>query len=92
MNVQKYSYLLILLVITSFCNAQTSLTYTLNVGDTFTVNQNTTQDIVHDMNGQKHEMKNELGADFTFIVEKVSDSLYDIKFRFDSFKMLSSSN
>lgn len=92
MKVQKYSYLLILLVITTFCNAQNSLMYNLSVGDSFTVTQSTTQDIVQDMNGAKHEMKNVMNADFSFIVEKVTDSLYDIKFRFNNFKMASSSN
>ncbi|MEM5564433.1 DUF6263 family protein [Psychroserpens sp. AS72] len=77
---------------TSVLNAQTSLTYNLQVGDQFKIKQVANQDIVQDMNGQKHEMKNLLEGDFTFIVEEVNDSLYGLKFKFDRFKMVSSSN
>ncbi|WP_040278064.1 DUF6263 family protein [Psychroserpens damuponensis] len=77
---------------TSALNAQVSLTYNLKVGDQFKVKQVANQDILQDMNGQKHEMKNVLEGDFTFIVEEVNDSLYGIKFKFDRFKMVSTSN
>lgn len=80
------------IVTTSLLNAQTRLTYNLKVGDKFKVHQVANQDIVQDMNGQKHEMKNLLESDFTFIVEEINDSLYGITFKFDRFKMVSSSN
>jgi len=73
-------------------SAQTKLSYNLKVGDHFIVKQVANQDIVQDMNGQKHEMTNLLEGDFTFIVEHVSDSLYELKFKFDRFKMVSTSN
>ena len=81
--------LIALIATTSLINAQTNLNYNLKVGDKFKVHQVANQDIVQDMNGQKHEMKNLLEGDFTFIVEEVNDSLYGIKFKFDRFKMLS---
>ena len=77
---------------TSLLNAQTSLVYNLKIGSQFKVKQVANQDIVQDMNGQKHEMKNLLEGDFSFIVEEVNDSLYGLKFKFDRFKMVSSSN
>ena len=77
---------------TSLISAQTSLAYNLKVGDQFKVSQVANQDIVQDMNGKKHEMKNLLEGDFTFIVEEINDSLYGLKFKFDRFKMVSSSN
>lgn len=50
------------------------------------------QDIVQDMNGKKHEMKNLIEGDFTFVVVSVNDSLYQLKFKFDRFKMMSTSS
>nr|WP_321223115.1 DUF6263 family protein [uncultured Psychroserpens sp.] len=86
------SILVVFIIATNIINAQTSLAYNLEIGDQFKVFQVATQDIVQDMNGQKHEMKNLLEGDFTFIVEEVNDSLYGIKFKFDRFKMVSTSN
>ncbi|MDG5492123.1 DUF6263 family protein [Psychroserpens sp. SPM9] len=80
------------IVTTNLITAQTKLAYNLNVGDEFKVNQIAIQDIVQDMNGQKHEMKNLLEGDFTFAIEAVNDSVYHIKFKFDRFKMVSTSN
>jgi len=77
---------------TNILSAQTDLAYNLKVGDEFKVHQVANQDIVQDMNGQKHEMKNLLEGDFTFIVQSASDSVYGIKFKFDRFKMISTSN
>ncbi|WP_299334428.1 DUF6263 family protein [uncultured Psychroserpens sp.] len=77
---------------TCHLDAQTNLTYNLNVGDRFKVYQVANQDIVQEMNGTKHEMTNALEGDFTFTVQSVNDSIYNIKFKFDRFKMLSTSN
>ncbi|WP_047547702.1 DUF6263 family protein [Psychroserpens sp. Hel_I_66] len=88
-----FKKLLVALIATSsLAFAQTKLEYNLSSGDKFKVLQVANQDIVQDMNGQKHEMKNVLEGDFTFIVEDVNDSLYSIKFKFDRFKMVSTSN
>ena len=86
------TFLVTFLVTTNFITAQTSLAYKLKVGDQFKVKQVAEQDIVQDMDGSKHEMKNLLEGDFTFTVMAVSDSIYNIKFKFDRFKMLSTSN
>lgn len=85
-------FLVALIVTTNLITAQSNLAYNLKVGDEFKVHQIAKQDIVQDMNGQKHEMKNLLEGDFTFIVQGVNDSVYDIKFKFDRFKMVSTSN
>ncbi|WP_028873396.1 DUF6263 family protein [Psychroserpens burtonensis] len=84
--------LVVFFVTISLINAQNNLAYNLKVGDQFKVKQVANQDIVQDMNGQKHIMKNLLEGDFSFVVEDVNDSLYGLKFKFDRFKMLSSSN
>ena len=77
---------------TSLINAQTNLVYNLKIGDHFKVSQVAKQDIVQNMNGQKHEVKNLLEGDFTFIVEDLNYSIYGLSFKFDRFKMVSSSN
>ena len=84
--------ILALFVLVTTANAQDILQYKLVVNDTFNVTQKATQDIIQDMNGQKHEMKNELEADFTFIVKEVNDNSYSIDFTFDRFKMVTTSN
>lgn len=86
-----YTFVAYLALVNS-TTAQTQLAYNLNVGDQFTVQQVAHQDIVQEMEGTKHEMKNVLEGDFTFTVEDVSDSIYGIIFKFDRFKMFSSSN
>jgi hypothetical protein len=77
---------------TSLINAQTSFAYKLKIGDHFKVSKFDNQDIAQDMNGQKHEMNNRLEGEFTFIVEEITDSLFGLKFKFDRFKMVSTSN
>ncbi|SDS64339.1 hypothetical protein SAMN04515667_2639 [Formosa sp. Hel1_31_208] len=86
------TFLIIGIVASNLTYAQTTLQYRLNAGDTFKVLQTAKQDIVQNMNGSKHEMTNLLEGDFTFSVEIVTDSLYHIKFKFDRFKMISTSN
>jgi hypothetical protein len=80
------------LVTINLIDAQNKLAYTLKVGDHFKVKQVANQDIFQNMYGQKHVMKNLLEGDFSFVVEDVDDSLYGLKFKFDRFKMSSSSN
>lgn len=87
-----FALLIAALISLTVVEAQTKLEYKLNVGDIFKVQQLAEQDILQDMSGSKHEMKNLIEGDYTFTVETVSDSLYGIKFRFDRFKMTSTSN
>ena len=87
-----FSIILITILSLSTVGAQTKLEYKLKVGDVFKIQQLAEQDIVQDMSGSKHEMKNLIEGDFTFTVETISDSIYGIKFRFDRFKMTSTSN
>ena len=90
----KSIFALLIAALTSLTvvEAQTKLEYKLNVGDVFKVEQLAEQDIIQNMSGSKHEMKNLIEGDYTFTVETVNDSLYGIKFRFDRFKMTSTSN
>ena len=92
MKLNILRFFIAFLVIVNVSTGQTKLAYNLTIGDHFKVQQVAHQDIVQEMNGQKHEMTNQIEGDFTFIIEGVNDSLYTIKFRFDRFKMLSKSN
>ncbi|MDT0557249.1 DUF6263 family protein [Ichthyenterobacterium sp. W332] len=85
----------LLLCIVLMCNtihAQSVLQYNLSLGDTYTIQQSAEQDITQDMNGSKHDMRNEINASYIFTVKAVNDSLITMDFRFDSFKMKSTSN
>jgi hypothetical protein len=84
--------LVVLITTTNLMYAQTKLSYNLKVGDQFKMEQVANQDVAQDMNGKKHEMKNLIEGDFTFVVEAVNDSLYTLKFKFDRFKMVSTSS
>ncbi|PWI30179.1 hypothetical protein DI383_06865 [Flavobacteriaceae bacterium LYZ1037] len=56
------------------------------------VTQISNQDIVQDMDDSKHEMNNHLEGDFTFIVTEITDSSYVINFKFNRFKLVTTSN
>ncbi|OYX26242.1 MAG: hypothetical protein B7Z06_05970 [Flavobacteriales bacterium 32-35-8] len=73
-------------------SAQNILEYHLKVGDSMTVFQKATQDIIQVIDGTKHELKNTIEADYTFIVSQKTDSTYIINFNFDRFKMVTTSN
>lgn len=88
-------FMRILLFTAMFSNvlyAQNSLQYNLKVGDSMRVFQKVSQNIIQDMDGAKHELKNILEADYTFIVSHKTDSTYSINFNFDRFKMITTSN
>lgn len=73
-------------------SAQNILEYHLKVGDSMTIIQKATQDIIQELDGTKHEMKNIIESDYTFIVSQKTDSTYIINFNFDRFKMVTTSN
>lgn len=73
-------------------SAQNILEYHLKVGDSITVFQKATQDILQEINGTKHELKNIIESDYTFIVSQKTDSTYIINFNFERFKMVTTSN
>jgi len=73
-------------------HAQEKLAYNLKKGDHFKVFQKAEQDIVQDMDDSQHVMHNKIEGDFTFTVTSVTDSLIILNFKFDRFKMQSSSN
>lgn len=73
-------------------SAQNILEYHLKVGDSMTVFQKATQDILQKMDGTKHELKNLVEADYTFVVSHKTDSTYIINFNFERFKMVTTSS
>lgn len=83
---------LIFIVMLNDTAAQSKLSYNLNPGDTFKVYQSTKQDILQEMEGQKHEMTSLIDGDFTFVVNSVNDTLIEFTFRFDRLKMQTNSN
>lgn len=80
------------LLISNFISSQSNLEYKLNIGDNMTVTQISNQVIIQEMDGSKHEMTNKLEGDYTFIVMAVTDSSFVINFKFDRFKLLTTSN
>ncbi|MEH6535702.1 MAG: DUF6263 family protein [Psychroserpens sp.] len=85
-------FLVAFIITTNVITEQTNLTYNLEIGSEFKAHQVVNQDIVKDMNDQKHEIKNLLEGDLTFIIQGVIDSAYEIKFKFDRFKKVATSN
>ncbi|WP_353778346.1 DUF6263 family protein [Winogradskyella sp. 3972H.M.0a.05] len=93
MNSQRIIYFCVFLLSGFFMlNAQVNLGYNLQKGDQFKVFQKAKQDISQNMNGTEHDITNILEATYTFKVEEDLDSLYTIDFKFDSFKMVSTSS
>ena len=80
------------MLLSSILYSQNTLEYNLNIGDNMTVTQTSAQDIVQNMEDSKHEMTNHLEGDFTFIVKTITDSSYIINFKFNRFKLKSTSN
>jgi hypothetical protein len=80
------------LLIPSIIFSQNTLEHNLNIGDSLMVTQMSIQDIVQDMDGSKHEMTNNLESDFTFIVMAITDSSFVINFKFERFKLVTTSN
>ncbi|TYA55968.1 DUF6263 family protein [Formosa maritima] len=80
------------LLVSSFISSQNTLEYKLNIGDNMIVTQTSTQDVVQDLNGSKHEITNNLESNYTFIIKSITDSSYVINFKFDRFKLLTTSN
>ena len=84
--------LLFAVVFSHAAPAQNILEYHLKVGDSMALFQKATQDITQELDGIKHELKNIIEADYTFIVSHKTDSTYIINFNFERFKILTTSN
>jgi len=82
----------LLFVVAYSANAQKLLQYNLKVNDTILIHQVANQDIIQDINGSSHEMKNLLEANYIFIVRAANDTTYTIDFAFKKFKMDTTSN
>ncbi len=87
-----YTTIVLFFVLLSASFAQNKLEYKLHKDDAFTVTQKANQDIVQNINGSKHEMNNLLSGVFTFRVTNITDSTYIMDFKFDAFKMATTSN
>lgn len=72
--------------------SQQLIQYKLKVNDTYKIMQVADQDIVQKIQGVKHNMKSHIEGDFHFKVKQVTDSSYIILFKFDRFKMSSTSS
>lgn len=72
--------------------AQNLLQYRLKIGDSITINQQATQDIAQDEAGKPHNIQNILEENYTFRVMAKTDSTYILNFKFNSFKLKTTSN
>ena len=72
--------------------AQQLLQYKVKKGDQFIVLQTANQSILQNMDGSKHQLTNVIEGDYIFKVEQVSDSIITINFKFERFKMTSTSS
>ncbi|WP_026753524.1 DUF6263 family protein [Sediminibacter sp. Hel_I_10] len=77
---------------TAFAQKSYDLGYKVQKGDAFKVYQSADQEIIQDMNGEKHEMSNMIEGEYTFRVASVNDSIIIFNFKFDRFKMKSTSS
>ncbi|WP_114492136.1 DUF6263 family protein [Candidatus Ulvibacter alkanivorans] len=66
--------------------AQHSLEIDLEKGTVFTIEQHSEQDILQDMDGVEHKMKNTIGGVYTFEVADVINDTYAFDVSFDSFR------
>lgn len=87
-----YTTIVVFFALLGVSFAQNKLEYNLKKGDSFTVTQKANQDIVQNINGSKHEMNNLLDGVFIFKVKTITDSTYIMDFKFNSFKMATTSN
>ncbi|MDW5290030.1 DUF6263 family protein [Formosa sp. PL04] len=73
-------------------SAQSLLQYRLNIGDSITILQEATQNIVRNEQGVEHTILNNLEENYTFKVSSKTDSTYTLSFRFNQFKLKTTSN
>ncbi|WP_149276110.1 DUF6263 family protein [Pareuzebyella sediminis] len=79
----KYFFVLFFIVFSApILQAQTSLTYTLEKDDVFTVSQNAKQIITQQLDGASHELTNTMNGILEFKVLSERDSTYDIALTF----------
>ncbi|MEJ1223621.1 DUF6263 family protein [Sediminicola sp. 1XM1-17] len=88
---QFLSFLLFTLFITTI-NGQTTLQYTLKIGDVFRVKQNAHQSIVQELDGSTHEIINQMNGILEFKVLGIKEENYIISLTFKdlNLKMTSS--
>lgn len=87
----KQFHLFILLVITASVSAQKTLEYRLNVGDSFTVNQEAKQLITQDINGVDQIIENVMLGVMHFEVTEVTPANYTLSMTFKRLKILMTS-
>ncbi|MFB9052901.1 DUF6263 family protein [Formosa undariae] len=73
-------------------SAQSVLQYRLNIGDSITILQKATQNIVRHEQGSAHKIINNLEENYTFKVSDKTDSTYTFTFHFNQFKLKTTSN
>lgn len=90
-NLYKYSFICALFFFMNI-QAQHSLSYQLEVGDTFQVKQQAKQLITQKLEGTEHEMTNDLSGFLEFKVDSVTDTGYVMTMMFKDFGLTSSSS
>ncbi|MFT5943063.1 MAG: hypothetical protein ACI9AV_001547 [Sediminicola sp.] len=88
---QFLSFLLFIFCITTI-NGQTTLQYTLKVGDVFRIKQNAKQTIIQELDGSSHEIVNQMNGILEFKVVAIKEKNYIISLTFKdlNLKMTSS--
>ncbi|MHA7943442.1 DUF6263 family protein [Formosa sp. 3Alg 14/1] len=84
--------LVVTLIGTFSTSAQSLLQYRLKIGDSITIIQKATQNIVRQEQGNAHKILNDLEENYTFKVSDKTDSTYTLAFHFNQFKLKTTSN
>ena len=87
-----HKILVFTLLCTCSASAQSLLQYRLNIGDSITIYQEATQNIVRNEQGIEHKIVNNLEENYTFKVSSKTDSTYILTFHFNQFKLKTTSN
>lgn len=87
-----HKILVFTLLSTYSLSAQSLLQYRLNIGDSITILQQATQNIVQQEQGLDHKILNNLEENYTFKVSSKTDSTYILSFHFNQFKLKTTSN
>ena len=92
MKFNQISTLVVFFLMALTLQAQTTLKYTLKKDDVFRVKQQATQLITQQLEGQKHELTNDLAGLYDFKVIEVDEKGYDILLSFQDFKLKATSS
>ena len=92
MKDNRIGALLVFFLMALTLHSQNTLKYSLKKGDMFRVKQDAKQLITQQLEGQKHELTNDLGGLYDFKVVEVDEKGFDILLSFQDFKLKSTSS